>query len=762
VIRARQRPISPGRKGAIDVAATSGRADAAGVLGQPLDAMLIVQSTLGNQGVFQRMEAGLRINDVNDPAEREADRVASAVMSGGERRAPGTTGIRERVSQTGNQKSAHCQKEEMQIHRKEAAGSQHAAPLPIVKQILGSSGHVLDRGTRDFMEQRFGNDFGHVRIHSDDNASRISRQIGARAFTVGPNIFLDRPSRLSDHRLIAHELTHVIQQNWARFHNQPEPVSQAMLVQREPGDGGVLAGEPGKRPNLDVGSVGPAVVLLQTLLGIDTTGVFEDPTRRAVIAFQAARPELHPATGGVGPKTWLALDSIVQKKAISPGAPGNRPNLDVGDMGPAVSLLQGLLGIQPTGNFDEATRQAVVEFQEERTELYPATGGVGPKTWQALDAGSLTGQLKVGDTVLGEGTLSLADAGGVVTGGHIKASGMLTLGGSVLAGGLAVVAQEGGTVAKAARTVKAVTDVASRNAEAIRLARQMQIVLAKGLRPPVSAVPPAATFGLWAARGGVVTVGLAAGIAIALSPLAVAYASEVYSRFGEFGKNLPPGGLPPPMKDPNNAEEISEPGGDAGAPLQAPGTTNGETVDAPGAASDPVVAPGVSSAPVELGGLRIPLSKRRARRLPIAENAKKWTDIRGEDRTGLGKDYNSIIEILVREIASGGLATVLHYPKVTKAMLKELAKQGGRLIITEGRLPSGGRFDIVDINFDKKTVVIIDITALMEPKHGSKTGGYATEIGDLTGFPVKSYEGRYVIPEGGLSDEIIFVELGKK
>ena len=41
----------------------------------------LLQQSLGNQGVLRRMEAGLRINDVNDPAEREADRVAAAVMA---------------------------------------------------------------------------------------------------------------------------------------------------------------------------------------------------------------------------------------------------------------------------------------------------------------------------------------------------------------------------------------------------------------------------------------------------------------------------------------------------------------------------------------------------------------------------------------------------------------------------------------------------------------------------------------------------------
>ncbi|MFC9694813.1 peptidoglycan-binding protein [Kribbella sp. NPDC056951] len=74
------------------------------------------------------------------------------------------------------------------------------------------------------------------------------------------------------------------------------------------------------------------------------------------------------------------------------GRPGHRPNLGLGDKGPAVMVLQQLMSSQGVplpinGNFDPTTEAAVVAYQMRRPELGAATGGVGAGTWAALDAG---------------------------------------------------------------------------------------------------------------------------------------------------------------------------------------------------------------------------------------------------------------------------------------------------------------------------------------------------------------------------------------
>jgi peptidoglycan hydrolase-like protein with peptidoglycan-binding domain len=98
------------------------------------------------------------------------------------------------------------------------------------------------------------------------------------------------------------------------------------------------------------------------------------------------------ATEATGLRTALQRSPVtVQRSREEEGAPGSRPNLDIADTGPGVELLQRRLtqlGAQTaiTGQFDDNTHAAVVTFQEARPELHPATGGVGPGTWQALDA----------------------------------------------------------------------------------------------------------------------------------------------------------------------------------------------------------------------------------------------------------------------------------------------------------------------------------------------------------------------------------------
>jgi hypothetical protein len=79
-----------------------------------------------------------------------------------------------------------------------------------------SPGTSLDSETRDFMEARFGRDFSAVRIHSDSAAAKSSRAIDANAYTVGQDIVFAEgkysPGSVEGQRLLAHELTHVVQQ----------------------------------------------------------------------------------------------------------------------------------------------------------------------------------------------------------------------------------------------------------------------------------------------------------------------------------------------------------------------------------------------------------------------------------------------------------------------------------------------------------------------------------------------------------------------
>ena len=97
----------------------------------------------------------------------------------------------------------------------------------LVRKVLDSPGTPLERGIRSSMEHRFGFDFSNVRVHADDRAAESARAVNANAYTAGNHIAFAfnkySPSTLSGQNLLAHELTHVVQQ-------ASEPVSGSKVA----------------------------------------------------------------------------------------------------------------------------------------------------------------------------------------------------------------------------------------------------------------------------------------------------------------------------------------------------------------------------------------------------------------------------------------------------------------------------------------------------------------------------------------------------
>ena len=85
-----------------------------------------------------------------------------------------------------------------------------------VLDVIGSGGQSLDEGVRADMEARLGHDFSGVRVHTDDRADASARAVSAHAYTVGSDIVFQRgaydPGSPAGQTLLAHELTHVVQQ----------------------------------------------------------------------------------------------------------------------------------------------------------------------------------------------------------------------------------------------------------------------------------------------------------------------------------------------------------------------------------------------------------------------------------------------------------------------------------------------------------------------------------------------------------------------
>lgn len=97
-----------------------------------------------------------------------------------------------------------------------------------VHDVVGSgTGSPLDSATRGMMEQRLGHDFSDVRIHTGAKADESARSINALAYTVGNDVVFGSghyaPDTQSGQRVLAHELTHVIQQNAGPVDGSPAP-----------------------------------------------------------------------------------------------------------------------------------------------------------------------------------------------------------------------------------------------------------------------------------------------------------------------------------------------------------------------------------------------------------------------------------------------------------------------------------------------------------------------------------------------------------
>lgn len=136
------------------------------------------------------VHAKLEMTDPGDHDEQEADAIADAVVSGGK--------IARKISGGGGSSGITVsQQMESQLSQLQGGGRQ------------------MPEGLRNIMESGFGQDFSQVRLHTDSEAANMSSSIHAKAFTLGNDIYFNQgqfsPNTTEGQRLVAHELTHVVQ-----------------------------------------------------------------------------------------------------------------------------------------------------------------------------------------------------------------------------------------------------------------------------------------------------------------------------------------------------------------------------------------------------------------------------------------------------------------------------------------------------------------------------------------------------------------------
>jgi hypothetical protein len=210
-------------------------------------AFLALQRTRGNRATVGFIQHKLEVGSVADPLEAEADQVARQVLrrigaAGSDPSEAGPADTTNRASSFDSLRQA-----------RENPGPATSTTLPVASRItrragapdsgegghvepMGAAGGTLDAGTeaelgsaaggrpmdtrlRATMEGAFGADFSRVRLHTGDQAERLNRTTGSRAFTTGNRIFFGpgayAPSSSAGRELLAHELTHVVQQGGA-------------------------------------------------------------------------------------------------------------------------------------------------------------------------------------------------------------------------------------------------------------------------------------------------------------------------------------------------------------------------------------------------------------------------------------------------------------------------------------------------------------------------------------------------------------------
>lgn len=193
-------PHSFGAAGAYSVASASSPQE------QRRQTLAGIQATHGNQAVLRMLHGPQQVARMPALRPSQSIMLQRKCACGG---SPESTG-----------ECAEC-KEKREATLQRSVGNQatpSAAPTvpPIVHDVLSSPGQPLDAGPLAFMEPRFGQDFSQVRVHTDEQAAESAQAVNALAYTVGRDVVFGTgqyaPGTSGGRRLMAHQLTHVVQQ----------------------------------------------------------------------------------------------------------------------------------------------------------------------------------------------------------------------------------------------------------------------------------------------------------------------------------------------------------------------------------------------------------------------------------------------------------------------------------------------------------------------------------------------------------------------
>ncbi len=174
-------------------------------------------------------QPNLQLTSRGDKFEREADHIADRIvrMPTSTLRSPNASGQSYQANQVTQSQTGRPL---VQTKRTFSGGEDTVNARPMIDGVIRSPGSPLDTTIRQSMESRFNHDFSQIRIHADSSAANAAKSINAKAFTVGNHVAFGRgyfnPGTPTGERLMAHELTHTLQQNNTNY-------SGPAVIQRE-------------------------------------------------------------------------------------------------------------------------------------------------------------------------------------------------------------------------------------------------------------------------------------------------------------------------------------------------------------------------------------------------------------------------------------------------------------------------------------------------------------------------------------------------
>ncbi|MHB9833310.1 eCIS core domain-containing protein [Paraburkholderia terrae] len=394
----------------------------------------------------ESVQPTLTISQPGDLHEREAERVAEAVM----RTSKPASGL-PRVSAISSTSSApplqrfcaECEDEITKlptisslsaigatVQAKEGGTTAHAGPAMTSNLLaLRGGGNPLPAVSREFFESRFGVDFSRVRIHSDAQAARAAAEIRAHAFSVGAEIFFAegryQPHTREGQRLLAHELTHTLQQGGGGAHPSAETVyrySWDEFVDDAETVGSTIAG--GASGAVDTVSSAAATVGQSVTSSVEAAGEAVSTAASSTVSWlenEAGQLALHGARelaarigGSVGVVGTTIVITIPDVELCTPRSiPLTVPIMNLlvplwgwaGVFGPVgVGAAAGVrLGLQPSLAFSYGP----CRLRKVSLQLDPIAGKYAG-TGQLYVAGAVT------DTIVGEGALKAIGIVGLI------------------------------------------------------------------------------------------------------------------------------------------------------------------------------------------------------------------------------------------------------------------------------------------------------------------------------------------------------------